>query len=74
MQNREFAAHFAMHWFFTNWVKLKFGHGVNRDIIFLHKKIQINPLCHFGFMIKFVTAAATENFVAPSYKIALQIS
>jgi hypothetical protein len=83
MQNREFAAHFATHWCFncfsqiTNWVRLKFGQQVNRDIIFLHKKFQRNPLRRFGFMIKFVTIAATGNFVAhsiaPSYKTALQI-
>jgi hypothetical protein len=81
MQNREFAAHFAAHWCFncfsqiTNWVRLKFGQQVNMDIIFLHKKIHRNPLQCFGFMIKFVTVAATGNsvahFVAPSYKTAL---
>jgi hypothetical protein len=83
MQNREFATHFAAHWCFNcfsqipNWVRLKFGQQVNRDIIFLHKKFQRNPLRRFGFMIKFVTVTATgksvAHSVAPSYKTALQI-
>jgi hypothetical protein len=62
-----------MHWCFNcfsqipNWVKLKLGQQVNRDIIFLHKKkIHRNPLLRFGFMIKFVTVAATGNSVAHS--------
>jgi hypothetical protein len=79
MQNREFAAHSAMHWCFncfsqiTNWVRLKFGQQFNRDIIFLQKNFRETHFVIFGFMIKFVTVAATGNFVAPSYKTALQI-
>jgi hypothetical protein len=72
MQNREFAAHSAMHWCFNcfsqmpNWVRLKFGQKVNKDIIFLHKKFQRNPHHRFGFMIKTVTTTATGNFIAHS--------
>jgi hypothetical protein len=72
MQNREFTTHFVVHWCFNyfsqipNWVRLKFCQQVNRDIIFLHKKFQRNPLRRFGFMIKSVTIAATRNFVAHS--------
>jgi hypothetical protein len=46
MQNKEFAAHFVAHWCFNcfsqmpNWVRLKFGQQVNKDIIFLHKNFR----------------------------------
>jgi hypothetical protein len=79
MQNKEFAAHSASHWCFNcfsqiiNRVRLKFGHQVGIDIIFLQKTFQRNPLCRFGFMIKVVTVVAIGNSVAPSYKTALQI-
>jgi hypothetical protein len=78
MQNREISTHFAVHWCFNyfsqipNWVRLKFGQQVNRDIIFLRQKFHRNPLS-FWFYDQIVTVTATGNFVAPSYKTALQI-
>jgi hypothetical protein len=73
MQNKEFATHFTMHWCFNcfsqmpNWVRLKFGQQVNKDIIFLHKKFQRNPHHRFGFMIKSVKATATGNEFAMNF-------
>jgi hypothetical protein len=58
-----------------NWVRLKFGQQVNKDIILLHKKFQRNPHHRFIVTIKYLEATATGNeFAVPLSQFATPVT
>jgi hypothetical protein len=68
-----------MHWCFNcfsqipNWVKLKFGQQVNKDIIFLQKNFRETHIIVFGFMNKFVKEVATGNEFATNFAVPVSV-